>query len=74
MKLLISILFFINFIYSYSYNYLNNDKLSYNVVQMNLDHPWKTALWLWVAHMRIKYNASDESGPALEGGFIFMCY
>ena len=40
MKLLISILFFINFIYSYSYNYLNNDKLNYNVVQMNLDHPW----------------------------------
>ncbi len=40
MKIISTLIFFLNIIYSYSYNYLNNYKVDYNVMQMDLDHPW----------------------------------
>lgn len=40
MRILKSLIFFLNIAYSYSFNYLNNDQVDYNVVQMNIDHPW----------------------------------
>ena len=40
MRIFTTILFFLNLVYSHSYNYLNNNKVKYNIVQMNIDHPW----------------------------------
>ena len=41
MKLISSIFFVFNLFFVESYNYLNNDKVNYDVKQMDLDHPWE---------------------------------
>jgi len=40
MKLISSIFLVFNLFFAESYNYLNNDKVNYDVKQMDLDHPW----------------------------------